>query len=228
MHIPFDIVAGDLDSRSLVYCPSVRHITLCDIERLHSFVAEGGTLFISLGAYPHGFPGADLVGANLLDFSLETTPFETLRWGSDTWSFDWSKTDMPAVHVQCTTGEVIGYFNGGAPGLIANPLGKGLVIFCPAPFEQQLDAPGRLTSARWERLYVRVCELAGITPAIHCDNADVEITYSEAQSNTALLINHCADPVVAAVRWGGDESTDGGQVRLDAKGWSLIAREDGQ
>lgn len=64
---------------------------------------------------------------------------------------------------------------------------------CSAPFEQQLDRPGRLTAAGRERFYLR---LAGVRPLVDCADPDPEVISVETEARPAVLtVNHGQHPV---------------------------------
>ncbi|MEC3976888.1 beta-galactosidase trimerization domain-containing protein [Amycolatopsis sp. H20-H5] len=218
-HLDFDLVSGDLDGYGLVICPSVTHVTLTDLDRLRAHLARGGTVYYSLGDHLHGFPGADLAGAELSDYSLTPEGKTAIRWSEVDWPLDWKTGGATTIGLVATTGEPIARYPDGTPAVLVNRVGEGTVVFCGAPLERQLDQPGRLTGSRWERLYRRIARLAGIVPTVDCADPDVELV---ADGNRVVVVNHGARRAGCDLVWPGGERV---AVRLAAKDWVIVEEE---
>lgn len=224
-HLDMDIVSGELDGYQMVMCPSVTQLTLPDLERLRRHLGSGGVLYYSMGDRLHGFPGADIAGAELVDHSLLPEGKTELRWGDDTWPIDWKTGEAPAVTVRTTTGKCLGRFADGTPALVLNEVGEGRVIFCVAPFERQLDQPGRLTSGTAERLYRQVAEVAGVPADVDCAQPDIEIVPDGADCpHRAVLINHGTAAAHTDVVWRAGEERVVMPVTVGAKDWCVADR----
>ncbi|WP_431927959.1 beta-galactosidase trimerization domain-containing protein [Micromonospora wenchangensis] len=225
-HLDVDIVAGDPTGYRLVVCPSVGHVTLTDLTRLGRAARHGATVYYSMADHLHGFPGPELAGVELVDYTLLTAGHDRVEWDTDRWPLDWAGAGVRPSVLAATTGQVLGRYPNGTPALVRNPLGLGQVVFCAAPFERQLDMPGRLTAAAWERLYRRVAALAGLFPEVDCADPDVEILPGRAAGpHEVLLVNHAPTARRVHLRW---RTPDGAhlrcQVALDGKDWRLVTR----
>ncbi|MFF8908091.1 beta-galactosidase trimerization domain-containing protein [Streptomyces olivaceoviridis] len=224
-HLDADIVSGDLDGYRLVVCPSATMLTMTDLERLRRHLDSGGFLFCSMGDRLHGFPGEDIAGARLVDFSLLPDGKTGFRWGADAWPVDWDAGRAPAVTVRTTTGTCLGRFGDGTPALVLNEVGEGRVLFCAAPFERQLDRPGRLTSGNAEHLYRRVAELAGIPADVDCADPDVEIVPDGTdRPRRAVVINHGTAPARVDLVWRTGRQHVRVPVSVGAKDWCVVDR----
>ncbi|WFE28729.1 beta-galactosidase trimerization domain-containing protein [Solwaraspora sp. WMMD791] len=223
-HLPVDIVADDPTGYRLVICPSVGHVTLTDLDRLSRAAGQGATVYYSMADHLHGFPGAELAGVELVDYTLLPDGHDLVEWGTDQWPVDWTGTGIRPSVLAATTGQVLGRYPDGTPALVRNRVGAGQVVFCAAPFERQLDQPGRLTAAAWEGLYRRVAALAGLAPEVDCADPDVEVLPGRAaDSDEVLLINHAPTARRVQLRW----RTPAGQpvcqeTVLDGKDWRLV------
>jgi hypothetical protein len=224
VHVAFDVVASGLDGYALVVCPTVGHLTATDLERLTGHVKAGGTLYLSLGDSLHGFPGGDLAGAEPVDFTLLTQGRTSMTWESDRWPVGWPE-GAPAVVLDPGRATVVATFADGTPAVTRNAVGRGQVVLCAAPYEAQIDGPGRLAAHPWHRLYQRVVRLAGVAPLVRCDQPSVEVVRVRGQGRPALFVlNHAPTDVRTTLR------LDGTSITLDLAGkqWTIIAdREDG-
>ncbi|MFI5776806.1 cellulase family glycosylhydrolase [Nocardia sp. NPDC051570] len=218
-HLDFDIVADDPAGYDLVLCPSVGHLTLPDLHRLRAVCDRGGTVYFSLGDHLHGFPGETLVGAQIVDYAPPTEATSAFRWDTDEWAIDWAATRTRATTLRPTTAEVLGRYLDGSPCLLAHRVGQGRFLFTNAPFEGQLDRPGRLTAASWERFYHRIAALAGIGPVADCADPDMEILSDDGEGDRRfLLVNHGATPSGTQISWGGVTV----KVELTTKDWTVV------
>jgi hypothetical protein len=228
-HLDADIVSGDIGDYDLVCCPSVSHITLPDLERLGSYVAGGGTLFYSMGDHLHGFPGSDLAGGRIVDFSLLSDGKAAIHWDGDAWPLDWSGGGRP-VTIAPTHGEPVAAFPDGTPAMLRTRFGRGHVLFCAAPFERLLDGPGRLTGGAWESFYRRIAMAAGCRPLVTCADPDIEIVPDRGpRPFRAVVINHGSTPVRTDIVFRAAASDPGTKVpvRLAAADWQIVEREPG-
>jgi hypothetical protein len=231
-HLDADIVSGDLGGYRLVVCPSVSQVTLPDLGRLRTYLDGGGTLYYSMGDHLHGFPGAELAGAEVVDYSLLTEGKQALRWDGDEWPLDWDAAATLPATVRATTAAPLACYPDGTPAVLTNRVGRGRVLFCAAPFERQLDRPGRLTSGTWQDFYRRIAALAGVRPVIDCADPDIEIVPSAtAEPASAVVINHGQAPARFELSWHGPAGTAVPgpaarvPVRLDAKDWCITSRD---
>lgn len=222
-HLPFDVVHGDLDGYALAVCPSVRHLTLCDRERLAAHAERGGTVYLSLGSHLHGFPGPQLAGVEVVDFSLLTEPTSWFTWDGECWPLDWEAGGARPATLRAIDAEVLAAYRDGSPAVTAHRAGRGQVVLCGAPLEAQLDRPGRLEALPWERLYRRIAALAGVTPPISCACPSVEVVAGRVDGcRAAVAINHGSAAVGADLAW-----SDRGRARslglvLEGKGWQVV------
>jgi glycosyl hydrolase family 42 (putative beta-galactosidase) len=229
-HIDFDVTTDDLADRDLIVCPSLAHVTSADIERITAAVADGATAYVSLGDHLHGHLGEQLTGTRIVDFELAAPGKAGLCWGGSSWDIAWDTAAVPPVTVRVTTGRVLGSYQDGTPAMVGNRVGKGRVLFCAAPFERQLDQPGRLTSTAWHQLYLRLASLAGVTPAVQCDDADIEIVpLGLADVPAALAVNHGPRAVRADLGYQAPAGYRAAHVALAAKEWAIVRfAADGQ
>jgi hypothetical protein len=218
-HLHFDIVTGRLDAYQLVICPGPGHLTATDQDRLAAAARGGATVYLSLGDALHGFPGAELTGACPVDFDLRPAHRGSFEWGGLTWPLNWGVGLLPALTVSAPAESVLAAFPDGSPALVRHGLGAGTVIFCAAPFERQLDEPGRLEALPWHRLYERVADLAGLRPGVRCTAPDVELV-PFGHGRRVLAVNHRASAVRATIRWTDPPARR--TVRLNGKAWRLI------
>lgn len=227
-HLHFDVVAGELGPHRLVICPGPAHLTATDLARLTGAARAGATVYLSLGDPLHGFAGPDLTGATGDDFSLLTSGRDGFAWEGEDWPIAWTGDLLPALTISAPPDRVLARFPDQSPALVRHRIGPGQVIFCAAPFERQLDQPGRLEERPWHRLYSRLAALAGARPAVWCDQPDIELVPLEAgddQGRPVLVINHKRAPVAAALCWRDPDIRE--DVRVDGKNW-LIAGAKGR
>lgn len=215
-HLPFDLVAGPLDGYRLVLCPSVTRVTTTDLDRLRAHVDSGGVLYYSLGDHLHGFPGADLAGAELVDFRLEPAGESVLRWDGDEWPLHWPSGQRSRI-APTTATRLAG---DDRAMVLDNRVGAGRVLFCSAPVERLLDRPGLLASGRWERFYHRIAELAGLRPAVAGADPDVEIVPKRGH---AVVINHGAAPTRCELVLPG--RAEPVVVKLAGKDWCVVQED---
>ncbi|WP_328603278.1 beta-galactosidase trimerization domain-containing protein [Amycolatopsis sp. NBC_00345] len=216
IHVRFDFTAQAPVGRSLIVCPSVAHLTLADLDRLRSAVADGATLYLSLGDHLHAFPGADLCGAEIVDTCVPVGK-ELLRWDGDTWPIDWTATRTRATELATTSAQTLARYQDGTPALTSNSYGAGRVLFTNAPIEAQLGRDGRVTG--WERWYDRIAGLAGSPRPVRCSSPDVEVI---ALDEGMLLVNHAASAVRAVVTVAGPGGPALHVVHLDGKDWTVL------
>jgi hypothetical protein len=163
----------------------------------------------------HGFPGAGLAGVELVDYTLVPAGKAALRWDDEEWPIDWRAST--ATTVRTLHGRPVGHYPDGTPALVVHETGGGRVVFCAAPFERQLDVPGRLDAGAGDRFYRRVAALAGIRPEIDCGDPRVEIV-PDARGRV-IVVNHAPVEVSTVLRWrSGDERA----LRLEAKDWCVV------
>jgi hypothetical protein len=225
-HLDADVVATGLDGYQLVICPSVTRVTAPDLARLRAYLDDGGTIYYSMGDHLHGFPGSGLAGLELVDYSLLATGRSHIRWGEDEWPVDWQAGGARPTTVAATAGETMASYPDGTPAVQLHRVGRGRMVFCAAPIERQLDRPGRLVQRAWERLYRRVAGLAGVEPAVDCDDPDVEIVPDRPSgAGRAVVVNHAATPVRTELVWSGGTGPTTTRLELAAKDWRVVDRD---
>jgi Beta-galactosidase trimerisation domain/Cellulase (glycosyl hydrolase family 5) len=227
-HLDADVVAGDLDGYDLVFCPSVTKVTVTDLGRFRAHLDAGGVLYYSMGDHLHGFPGADLAGVELVDYSLLADGKSAIDWESDRWPLAWGTGPARPATVAARTSVPLAYFTDGTPALVEHRVGAGRMIFCAAPFERHLDRPGRLAVHPWELFYRHIADRAGVAPAVDCADPDVEIVPDRAPHPTrAVVVNHGTGRVRLELTWrdatGGRAATT--PVALGGKDWLIVDRE---
>ncbi|MFJ4653235.1 beta-galactosidase trimerization domain-containing protein [Nocardia sp. NPDC088792] len=219
-HLDFEIAAGDLDGYDLVLCPSPAHLTLSDQRALRGVAERGGTVYCSLGDHLHGFPGADLVGAEIIDYAPPSAGHTAFEWDGQQWEIDWSAAPTRATTLRATAAEVLGSYRDGTPALVCNRIGEGRVLFTNTPFERQLDRPGRLAAAPWEQFYRRIAALAGIAATADCDDPDLELIRDH-DTDRLIVINHGDTARVTDIRWDSD-SEQKDRIELGPKDWTIL------
>lgn len=205
-HLPVEFSTAPGPRHRLVVCPSLRRMTLPDLERLSAWVAAGGTLLYSPGDHLHGFGGENLFGVRLVDFTLDAAAVDRFEWQGTAYELGRTglgdREHLPVVAAAGAT--VLAAFPDGSPALTRHAVGSGSALYLNAPFEQLLDRPHRLTSAPWERLYRDVAALAGVTPEADCDDPDVELAVVRAGGRALVLaVNHGRSPARTTVTFGG-------------------------
>jgi Beta-galactosidase trimerisation domain len=217
-HIDFDVTTDDLAGRSLIICPSLAQATMADIDRLTAAVEQGATAYLSLGDHLHGFPGEPLAGAQIADFQLDAPGKSAMCWDGRDWPVSWDTAAVRPTTMRATTARVLGTYLDGSPALVANRVGRGQVLFCNAPFERQLDEPGRLTSSAWQRFYLGLASVAGVRPAVECAEPDLEVIPARHDGRpAALVVNHGQRPVRTELARG----TLSARITLGPKDWAV-------
>jgi len=222
----FDLVAGPVEQYRLIFCPAPAHLTEGDLARLAAAVTRGATVYLSVGDPLHGFAGSDLTGVSRVDFSLLTTGLDRFDWAGDEWPIAWSEDLLPAMIISAPEDCVLARFPDQSPALTRHQIGLGQVIFCAAPFERQLDQPGRLAERPWHRLYASVAALAGALPAVWCDQPDLELIPLVTDGEPwrpVLVINHRPAPVGTRLCWRDPDCFE--DVRIDGKKWQIVRAE---
>jgi hypothetical protein len=219
-HLDFDVVSGPPTGYRLVLCPSVGQITMADLDGLRAALDDGATVYYSMADHLHGFPGTGLSGVELVDFSLTDTGKTAVGWDDDRWPLDWSVAGVPARTVRAVHGRTVARFPDGTPALQVNDVGAGRMVFCTAPYERQLNQPGRLGDENWHVLYRRIAALAGVVPAVWCADPDIELLDGrDLDAGATLAINHGDAPADVTLHWADGGTAD---LSLDAKDWCLV------
>ena len=220
-HLDFDIVAGDaphaLDGYRLVVCPSVTAVTLGDLDRLRACLDRGATVYYSMGDHLHGFPGSDLAGAELVDYALVPDGKTSMALAGEEWRLDWRTGGADPTTLAATTGDPIAVYPDGSPAMLVNRVGEGTVVFCAAPFERQLDQPGRLAGSGAEELYRRVAGLAGVLPQVDCADPEVEIVPA---GRRVVVVNHGTAASTVDLVWRASGARVA--VTLAGKDWAVV------
>lgn len=211
-HLDLDVTTTEVAARELILCPSVTQLTISDLERITEAASAGATVYISLGDHLHAFPGTALVGAEVVDFGLPEGKSE-IRWEDESWPIRWSATTARPTTMRATTARVLARFPDGTPALVVNQVGRGQVLFCNAPFEQQLDEPCRLTAGAAHRFYRRVAEVAGVLALVPKADPDLEVVPGHRNGRrVAVLVNHSESPV----------ATPDDRDSIEPKGWRVV------
>jgi Beta-galactosidase trimerisation domain len=221
-HLPVEFAREPAAHHRLLVCPSLRRVTLPDLERLTAFVERGGTLLYSPGDHLHGYGGEDLFGVRMVDFTVDATAHGSFTWNGTRYELDWSALG-PLPHlptVAATTAEVLARFPDGSPALTANAVGRGTAFYLNAPFEQLLDRPGALDAGPWERLYRDLAAVAGVAPEADCDRPEVELTTVLAGGRRLVVaVNHGTAAVSTTVTVAAQDGPAAEiPLSLDAKG----------
>ena len=202
-HLSAQFVQDALDRFRLVIVPSARHLTAADYARLRAYVEQGGTLLWSLRG---GLDGLDpsLAGVDFDDFTLDGSTQASFAFNGVSYPVDWTAglgADATIPIVRTTNATVLASY-GSAPALTEARVGAGRVLCLNAPFESQLQTPGRLASHPWHRLYADVASLSGVVPTRTVDDADVEVVplqWTDGRRCT-VLVNHGADTRAVTLR----------------------------
>lgn len=225
-HLPVEFTRAPEPHHRLLVCPSLRRVTLPDLERLTAFVTGGGTLLYSPGDHLHGYGGEDLFGVRMVDFTVDAAAHGSFEWQGTQYALDWSVLG-PGAHlptVAATTATVLARFPDGSPALTRHTVGAGTALYLNAPFEQLLDRPYALEAGRPERLYRDVAALAGVTPEAGCDRPEVELTAVAAGGRRLVVaVNHGTAPVSTTVTAAGPDGPPAEYpLFLDAKGVEVL------
>jgi hypothetical protein len=211
-HLDFDVTAAGVTGRRLVIVPSVTRLTIADLNLIELAVNDGAVVYLSLGDHLHAFPGESVIGAEIVDFAPPEGKTE-IRWDDESWPVRWDASGGRPTTMRVTTATVLAEFPDGSPALVSRRLGKGQVLFCSVPFEQQLDEPGRLTADAAHRFYQRVAELAAVPAASPLAGPDVEVVVGHHDGRrVAVLVNHGTAP----------EAVAGVEEPIEPKGWSVL------
>ncbi|SDH16566.1 Cellulase (glycosyl hydrolase family 5) [Sinosporangium album] len=222
-HLDFDVVSGQLGDRALVICPSVTRLTLADLENLTASALAGAVVYLSLGDHLHAFPGPDLVGAMITDYTTSSEGKTRLHWGDREWPLDWDRAPGPVTTLRTGTADVLATYTDGSPAVISNRVGRGRFVFTNAPVEAMLDSPGRLAATGWQTFYLCVAEFAGVAVTADCPEPDVEIVPGHgADAGRVLAVNHGDRPVRTEVVMRSGAGAVGRPIALPAKGWAFV------
>ncbi|MFF5176168.1 beta-galactosidase trimerization domain-containing protein [Micromonospora sp. NPDC000089] len=226
-HLPYEFTRRDLSRYQLVICPSVRHVTLADQQRLAAYVAQGGILYYSSGDLLHGFGGEELFGVSVEDFTLHAPELTEFDWAGDRYAVTWESAQIPVL--KAGSAEVLGRFLDGSPALTRNRYGRGTAYYLNAPFELQLNAPHRLEGAPWHRLYARIARAAGVAAPVTVDMPEVEVTVlGRGADRCAVFINHAAEAVSVTARRAATDSAPAAteHIAFDSKGVEFMLWTD--
>jgi hypothetical protein len=209
--LPTEIVRAPAPHHRLIVSPAAGRLTERDIAALRDAVEAGATLLASLGDPLHGFPGPDLTGTQLVDFTPGTRHAELTVDGT-TFPVPWRRGARAAV-VAAADARVVARFADGTPALTRHRLGAGEVWLLAAPLEALLDDPDTFDAAPWHRLYRRVAEEAGAMHGLAwCPEPDVQICPLRADGRrVAVVVNHAAEPVTVELQgdtWPAGEAFD--------------------
>ena len=222
--LPTEIVREPRPHHRLIVSPAAGRLTERDIAALRAAVEAGATLLVTLGDPLHGFPGADLTGTELVDFTPGARHGELTLDGT-AYRLPWGRGARAAV--VCGTGaSVVARFGDGTPALTRHPVGAGEVWLLNAPLEALLDDPDAVDAAPWHRLYRRVAEEAGATAGLpRCSVPDVQICPLVVDGRpTAVVVNHTPYPTTVDI--GGDAWPAGERVDLAPKSAAVLTPVD--
>ena len=225
-HLPAAFAQDDLDRFRLVIVPSARHLTAADYRRLRTYVEGGGTLLWTLRG---GLDGLDpsLVGVEFDTVTLDGSTQASFAFNGVTYPVDWTAglgADVAIPVVRTTNATEIASY-GAAPALTEARVGAGRVFFLNAPFESQLQTPGRLAAHPWHRLYAAIAARVGVNAPVSADDPDVEVVPLRLADDRrcAVLINHAPDASTVILH---DRDARRIATRaLDAKGFALVYLE---
>jgi hypothetical protein len=223
-HLPIEFTAAARPHHRLLICPSVERLTIADNHRLAAFVAGGGAVLCSSGRVLDGLGEVGLFGLRPRDFDLDSAAQSGFDWAGAEYPIDWGAGARLPV-LEAAGADVLASYPNGGVALSRSRHGEGAAFYLNAPFERQLDSPGRLESRPWHRLYEAIAAAAGIVREIDCDSPAVETqVLAGAGVRLAVLVNHSAAPVSAtatAIDAGGERRR---RLELGPKGvatWSL-------
>lgn len=220
-HLDADVVTAaglDHERHNLVMCPAADRLTLDDLDALQAHAERGATVYISLGDHLHGLPGADLVGAEIVDFRLGDDGKGALCWGDTRWPIRWDPAAMKPTTMAVTTGRVLASYPDGSPALVEQAVGRGHVLFTNTPLECQFGAPGLLASSGWHTFYALIAEAADVRPTVGCEEPDLEIV--SGRDGGLVVVNHGEHPVSTQLSTAYTRHT----VSLGAKEWAVLGR----
>jgi endo-1,4-beta-mannosidase len=196
-HLQMEFAARPRLHHRLLICPSVQRLTIRDHAILAGFVARGGVLLCSSGAVLHGLGEEHLFGVRPHDFTLDVAEQASFEWNGAEFPVEWGPGARLPV-LEAPDAEVLARFQNGHPALTRRRHGRGTAFYLNAPFERQLDAPGRLDSRAWQLLYDAVAAEAGIDREAACSSPLVEVQVLAGEGRRiAVAINHAPTAVKA-------------------------------
>jgi hypothetical protein len=203
-HLPVVFTRAPREER-LLLCPSVPALTLVDGERLERWVRAGGHLYCSPGSAPAGCGGEELFGVALEDVVMERRTRRFAYAGCE-YEIAWQSTngakDASRSLVRALDATVLAAFDDGYPALTRRHLGKGTATYLAAPFEAQLDRPGRLDERAWQQLYVALAAAAGVAPLAEAAPPQLELApLARGGDRLLLAVNHADEPLEATITW---------------------------
>jgi hypothetical protein len=209
-HLQMEFTSRAQPHHRLLICPSAEHLTIRDQDEMAAFVAAGGTLLCSSGTVLHGLGEESLFGVGPRDFSIDPGEQPGFEWEGTRYPLDWGPDPRLPV-LESSGAEVLASFPNGGVALSRRRHGEGAAYYLNAPFERQLDLPGRLESHDWQLLYAALAAAAGVVREVDCDSPSVEIQIlaDDDGGRIAIAINHAPKPVSVAVGLGpgGDGET---------------------
>jgi hypothetical protein len=234
-HLPVELTRTPGPHHRLIVSPSAGRLTERDIATLHRAVHGGATLLVTLGDPLHGFPGPDLTGAQLVDFTPGPRHGE-LAFEGTTYPLRWQAGARAAV-VAAPGAHMVARFPDGSPALTRSRVGRGEVWLLAAPVEAQLDDPNAFDAdvvgapddpgaVPWHRLYRRIAEEAGATAGLPwCDEPDVDLLPLLLDGRPLVVaVNHTAAPV--RTRVAGDGWLSGRVLELEPKSAVTLFADD--
>jgi hypothetical protein len=236
-HLPVELAAGELERYRLAVVPGAAGLDLDDLLALERFVRGGGTVYVSAAGHLDVLGAEDLLGVRVQDFRLVDAgasgdSVAAFEWRGTRFRLRWDREPRERFArvplVATTDAEVLARFPSGDPALTLARRGAGRAVFCAAPFERQLDAPGRLEGAPWEELYAGLAELAGVEREVDCDSPAVELAaWADPASGAerCLAINHSSTDVRTALT---SRFAPPQELVLGPKGVGLVALASGE
>ncbi|MFF5964346.1 beta-galactosidase trimerization domain-containing protein [Streptomyces collinus] len=223
-HLPYAFAQPDeLDRYALVICPSVRHLSLPDQQRLRAYVAGGGTLLYSTGDLLHAFGGEDLFGVRIRDYTLDPAATGSFTWQGVRYPVHRPPGQIPLL--EAVGADVLAAFPDGAPALTRHRYGHGTAYHLSAPLEEGINAPYRLEEAPWHLLYAGLADAAGVEREFTADEPSVETTVlHRGAERCAVVVNHAPTTVFTTLRRPGGPAAGrpGTEVVLEPKGVLLV------